>query len=68
LTDIITEIHEYLGNTELPKEMRIYLLDHLAEVEHRLSSGASESIQLSTMLGHFKIAMEIAATSVSNTS
>ncbi|KAI8051976.1 putative RFC3-DNA replication factor C, 40 kDa subunit [Syncephalis plumigaleata] len=67
LTDIITEIHEYLGNTELPKETRIYLLDHLAEVEHRLSSGANESIQLSTMLGHFKIAMEIAATNVSNT-
>ncbi|KAI8053208.1 putative RFC3-DNA replication factor C, 40 kDa subunit [Syncephalis plumigaleata] len=36
LTDIITEIHEYLGNTELPKET--------PEVEHRLSSGANESI------------------------
>ncbi|RKP27781.1 P-loop containing nucleoside triphosphate hydrolase protein [Syncephalis pseudoplumigaleata] len=68
LADIITEVHEHLGNTELPTETRIYLLDHLAEVEHRLSGGANESIQLSTMLGHFKIAMEIAASGVASKS
>ncbi|KAI9593276.1 putative RFC3-DNA replication factor C, 40 kDa subunit [Syncephalis fuscata] len=60
LADIITEIHEYLGTIELPLKTRIYLLDHLAKVEHRLASGANESIQLTSMLGHFKIAMEIA--------
>ncbi|RKP10196.1 putative RFC3-DNA replication factor C, 40 kDa subunit [Thamnocephalis sphaerospora] len=61
LADIITEIHEYLDGLQIPVTARLYLLDHLANVEHRLAGGAHEAVQLTALLGHFKIAVDLAA-------
>ncbi len=61
LADLITGIYDTLLTMKLPKPARIYLLDHIASTEHRLSTGGSEKIQLTALLGAVKVAVEIAA-------
>ncbi|MCO5598639.1 hypothetical protein L7F22_052736 [Adiantum nelumboides] len=59
LADLVTGIFDCLTTYKLPPQSRIYLLDHLAQIEHRLSTGASEKIQLSALLGGVKIALQL---------
>ncbi|KAI9634620.1 P-loop containing nucleoside triphosphate hydrolase protein [Dioszegia hungarica] len=59
LQDMITGAYELLQTLELPNQSRIYLLDHLGSCEHRLSLGGSEKIQLTALLGAFKVAVEL---------
>ncbi|KAF8630171.1 hypothetical protein AX15_003116 [Amanita polypyramis BW_CC] len=61
LQDLITGAYEYLETIELKPQAKVYLLDHLATTEYRLSTGASEKIQLTALLGAFKNAVEISA-------
>ncbi|KAM6497118.1 P-loop containing nucleoside triphosphate hydrolase protein [Amanita muscaria] len=61
LQDLITGAYEYLETIEVKPHAKIYLLDHLATTEYRLSTGASEKIQLTALLGAFKMAVEISA-------
>ncbi|ORY48009.1 P-loop containing nucleoside triphosphate hydrolase protein [Leucosporidium creatinivorum] len=61
LQDIIAGIYEYISTVEFGKVTRVYLLDHLAQVEHRLSTGGSEKLQLTALLGATKNAVELAA-------
>jgi len=55
LQDIIQALYDILDELTFPKEARVYLLDQLANVEHRLSTGGSEIIQSSALLGAFKV-------------
>ncbi|KAK7061052.1 Subunit of heteropentameric Replication factor C (RF-C) [Paramarasmius palmivorus] len=64
LQDLLTGAYEYVETIELKPHARIYLLDHLATTEHRLSTGGSEKIQLSALLGAFKNAVELTSRSV----
>lgn len=64
LADLVTGIYDCLSTYKLPAQSRIYLLDHLAQIEHRLSTGASEKIQLSALLGGVKIALQISQNKV----
>ncbi|OCF37316.1 replication factor C subunit 3/5 [Kwoniella heveanensis CBS 569] len=59
LQDLIAGAYDFLDTVELPKQSRIYLLDHLGSTEHRLSVGGSEKMQLTALLGAFKIAVEL---------
>ncbi|KDN53373.1 P-loop containing nucleoside triphosphate hydrolase protein [Tilletiaria anomala UBC 951] len=59
LTDMITSIYDLLMTVKLPPAARVYLLDHLASTEHRLSTGGSEKMQLTALLGAVKLAVEI---------
>lgn len=59
LQDLIAGAYEFLDTVELPKQSRIYLLDHLGSTEHRLSLGGSEKMQLTALLGAFKVAVEL---------
>jgi len=61
LQDLLTGAYEYLETIELKPQARIYLLDHLATTEHRLSTGGSEKMQLTALLAAFKNAIEISA-------
>ncbi|ORX94680.1 P-loop containing nucleoside triphosphate hydrolase protein [Basidiobolus meristosporus CBS 931.73] len=61
LQDIVTEIANYIDAIEFPPNVRVYLLDKLAEIEYKLAGGATESIQTSALIGSFKIATELAA-------
>ncbi|KAK1221060.1 Subunit of heteropentameric Replication factor C (RF-C) [Marasmius sp. AFHP31] len=59
LQDLLTGAYEYIETIDLKPHARIYLLDHLATTEHRLSTGGNEKIQLSALLGAFKNAVEL---------
>ncbi|KAG9297769.1 hypothetical protein G9A89_011284 [Geosiphon pyriformis] len=59
LQDIITNIYKFLETYQFPAHVRIHLLENLANVEYRLSSGGSEKFQLSALLGSFKSAMQL---------
>ncbi|KAJ7504299.1 P-loop containing nucleoside triphosphate hydrolase protein [Mycena galericulata] len=61
LQDLLTGAYDYIESLELKPHARIYLLDYLATTEHRLSTGASEKIQLTALLGAFKDAVELSA-------
>ncbi|GMK57648.1 hypothetical protein CspeluHIS016_0404820 [Cutaneotrichosporon spelunceum] len=59
LQDLVAGAYDFLETVELPVQSRVYLLDHLGQAEHRLSLGGSEKMQLSAILGAFKIAVEL---------
>ncbi|SCV72822.1 BQ2448_4359 [Microbotryum intermedium] len=59
LQDIIQGCFDFVATVEFPRQTRIVLLDHLAQVEHRLSTGASEKLQLTALLGATKVAIEL---------
>ncbi|EPT02994.1 hypothetical protein FOMPIDRAFT_1116968 [Fomitopsis schrenkii] len=59
LPDLINGAYEHIETIEFKPQARVYLLDYLATTEHRLSTGASEKIQLTALLGAFKNAVEI---------
>ncbi|KAG8883698.1 hypothetical protein FRB98_002856 [Tulasnella sp. 332] len=59
LQDLIAGVYEYIDTIDFPPHTRIYLLDHLATTEHRLSTGGSEKLQLTALLSAFKNAVEI---------
>lgn len=61
LQDLLTGAYDYVETIDLKPHARVYLLDHLATTEHRLSTGASEKIQLTALLGAFKNAVELSA-------
>ncbi|KZP01428.1 P-loop containing nucleoside triphosphate hydrolase protein [Calocera viscosa TUFC12733] len=61
LQDLIAGAYEYLESLELPPQTRVYLLDHLATTEHRLSTGGNEKVQLTALLGAIKNGVELAA-------
>ncbi|KAG7445006.1 P-loop containing nucleoside triphosphate hydrolase protein [Guyanagaster necrorhizus] len=61
LQDLITGAYEFIEGIDLKPTARIYLLDHLATTEHRLSTGGSEKIQLTALLSAFKNAVELSA-------
>ncbi|WFD35387.1 Subunit of heteropentameric Replication factor C (RF-C) [Malassezia cuniculi] len=58
-TDLLTGMHELVMNLELPAHARVFLLDQMAQIEYRLSTGASERVQLSALLGAVKAAIDI---------
>jgi len=61
LQDLITGVLDFVQNIEYPAPTRVYLLDQLATVEHRLSTGGSEKLQLSGLIGSFQRGMQMAS-------
>ncbi|GAA94596.1 uncharacterized protein L969DRAFT_52519 [Mixia osmundae IAM 14324] len=61
LQDIIAGLGEALSGLDMPPHARIYLLDHLAQIEHRLSTGGSEKLQMTALLGAFQNAVELSS-------
>ncbi|RSH90761.1 hypothetical protein EHS25_009936 [Saitozyma podzolica] len=59
LQDLISGTYDFLQTVDLPTQSRVFLLDHLGSCEHRLSLGGSEKMQLTALLGAFKIAVEL---------
>ncbi|KAF8518037.1 P-loop containing nucleoside triphosphate hydrolase protein [Hysterangium stoloniferum] len=60
LQDLITGAYEYVESIDFPPQSRVYLLDFLATTEYRLSTGGSEKMQLTALLGAFKNAVLLA--------
>jgi len=59
LQDILSEVHLYVHKLELPAQVRIHLLVKMAELEARLMGGASEKIQLGSLLAAFQVTREM---------
>ncbi|CAE6434234.1 unnamed protein product [Rhizoctonia solani] len=59
LQDLLTGAYDYFETLEFPPAARVHLLDKLATIEHWLSTGGTEKIQLSGLMGAVKTAVEI---------
>lgn len=59
LIDILAEVHHYVHRLDLPDKIKIHLLIKLADLEHRLFNGASEKIQLGSLLSAFQVTREM---------
>ncbi|CAH8611095.1 unnamed protein product [Dicrocoelium dendriticum] len=53
LQDIVTELHPLIMKIDMPDQLRCDLLISLAEIEHRMSIGASEHLQLGALVAAF---------------
>ncbi|KAJ2019980.1 Subunit of heteropentameric Replication factor C (RF-C) [Coemansia sp. RSA 376] len=61
LQDIISELTPFVNNVDFPPVTRVYLLEQLAEIESHMAVGSTEKIQLSALVGTFKIGIELAS-------
>jgi replication factor C subunit 3/5 len=59
LCDIITELSSLVMTLDLPDAVIAYLLDKLSNIEHRLSHGVSEKLQLGSLVGAFIISRDM---------
>lgn len=59
LADIITALSEELAKLEVKPQVMITWLETLADIEHRVSSGASEAIQTSAVVGAIRNGVEL---------
>lgn len=59
LSDILREIHKNVMNIEFPEKMKIFLVKRMSEIEVRLSNGASEKLQLGSLIGAFVEARQL---------
>ncbi|KAF1795848.1 S-adenosyl-L-methionine-dependent methyltransferase [Phytophthora cactorum] len=57
-SDILQDVYRYTTELELPPRCRMYLYDELAKLEHRLSNGTTEELQLASLVAVFAIARE----------
>ncbi len=55
----MTEIHKLVHRLELPQRIKIHLLIKMSDLEQRLMGGASEKIQLGSLLAAFHQAREM---------
>ena len=55
LKDIVDGLHRFIVTIELPVQARIYLLEQLALIERRLSSGCNERLQLGALVSAFTV-------------
>jgi len=56
LQDILRDVHVYLSHMQLNDDTLIELYSRLADIEYRLTKGASDKIQLAAMVAAFQIA------------
>lgn len=52
-------MHEMIMSLELPANARIFLMDQIAQIEYRLSTGASERVQLTAVIAAMKGAVDL---------
>ncbi|BFZ63339.1 Subunit of heteropentameric Replication factor C (RF-C) [Saitoella coloradoensis] len=64
LQDILGGVYEQLETVGLPVQVRVAVLEKLAEIEYRLSTGSTEKIQLSAMVGGVKAGLDLAVNKV----
>ncbi|CAO1637055.1 unnamed protein product [Parajaminaea phylloscopi] len=60
LADMVAGIYDFIMTLKLPSASRIYLLDQLGVIEHRLSTGGSEKVQMTALLGAVKMSVKLA--------
>ncbi|CAM6100388.1 unnamed protein product [Calypogeia fissa] len=53
LVDIVKELLPFIFQISMPQDVRVQLVDALADIEYRLASGTSEKLQLGALLSAF---------------
>ncbi|KAF0300612.1 Replication factor C subunit 5 [Amphibalanus amphitrite] len=56
LQDVLTVVHKLVHRIDLPSTAKCDVLYRLGEIEHHLSRGATESLQLAALVAAFQIA------------
>lgn len=56
LNDIVQDVYETTISIEWPPQVRMYLFDELAALEHRLASATTESIQIASLVAIYATA------------
>ena len=64
LQDLLQEIHTYVHKIDFPTNIRIHLLDKMAEVEDRLAAGTNENIQTGSLVAAFQQAKNMVTAEV----
>lgn len=59
LADIITALSEQLAKLEVSPEVMISWLDGLADIEHRVAGGGSETVQTGAVVGVVRGGVEL---------
>uniref|UniRef100_A0A2R5LIQ2 Activator 1 subunit 5 n=2 Tax=Ornithodoros turicata TaxID=34597 RepID=A0A2R5LIQ2_9ACAR len=59
LQDVLTQVHLYVHRVEFPDEVKMYIIDKMADIEYRLAAGTSEKIQLSSLISAFQMARQM---------
>lgn len=55
-SDILQDVYRATTDLELPPATRMYVVDELAKLEHRLASGTTEELQLTALVSVFAVA------------
>lgn len=53
LDDIVRDVHIQAMNTQMPDEMKMFLINRLSEIEYRLAQGCNEKAQCGSLIGAF---------------
>jgi replication factor C subunit 3/5 len=61
LTDIIREISPWIMSLKMPPNVQCFLLDKISDVQYRLAHATSETLQLGSLVGVFKAAVDMMA-------
>ncbi|KAH9397594.1 Replication factor C (RF-C) subunit [Tyrophagus putrescentiae] len=59
LQDIITRIQAQIFAIEFPKDVKVAILEKLADIEMQLSGGGSEKVQMAALVGAFQCARDV---------
>ncbi len=54
-TDITGQIYRQIFNINIPDKLKISLIDFIGEIDFRISEGANERLQLSTLMSKFML-------------
>ena len=58
LIDVVRALQPWLFQVNVPTDVRISLVSQMADLEHRLSKGATEELQLGALVGGVVVARE----------
>ncbi|GAM28959.1 hypothetical protein SAMD00019534_121350, partial [Acytostelium subglobosum LB1] len=61
LTDILKEVHSLIHKMELDNKVMMDVVNQMSDIEYNLSFGASEKLQLGSLVGSFQIARDAIA-------
>jgi replication factor C subunit 3/5 len=51
--DIVREVHSQVMQTNMTDEMKMFVVNRLAEIEYRLAQGSNERVQIASVVGAF---------------
>lgn len=61
LQDILTHVHPFIFQIDFPANIKLEILEKLADIEYQLSAGGSERVQLPAFISIFQSARDMKA-------